>query len=112
MGTKRNPAPIRDEQWRAPPGSSKPSHTIDQDHAAGGRERRVVIVPGANGALGRIALQRRYRRVYAELRWQSGDAARQTDSIYLGEVTERSRAANLAEGWRRAHANGLTQVPQ
>jgi hypothetical protein len=109
MGTKRNPAEVRDEQWKTPPGSTKPAHTIDQDHAAGGRERRIITVAGAGGALGRIALQPRYRRIYAELRWQSAKEGRETGSVYLGEVCERTRAANLAEAWRRAHANGLTQ---
>ena len=111
MGTKRNPTTVRDEQWRTPPGSKKPAHTIDQDHAAGGRERRVVIVDGANGALGRGALQPRYRRIYAELRWQASEPGRETRSAFLGEVRERSRAKNLAEAWRRAHEEGLTQPP-
>ena len=54
-------------------------------------ERRIITVAGAGGALGRIALQPRYRRIYAELRWQSAKEGRETDSVYLG------RSANAPE---------------
>ena len=60
---------------------------------------------GNEGALGRIVLQARNRRLYAELRWQVN---KKQHSKYLGEVTAANRAANLAAGWQLAHDQGLT----
>ena len=99
-----NPTHVRDTQWKAPVYSTKQSQALEQDHAAGGdRDHRVVH--GSGGALGRVVLQARNRRLYAELRWQVN---KKQYSRYLGEVTAANRASNLAAGWQRAHDLGLT----
>ena len=50
-------------------------------------------------------LRRQYNRIYAELRWQVN---KKQHSQYLREVTDDTRAANLAAAWQRAHDLGLT----
>jgi len=64
-----------------------------------------ALLQGSEGALGRVVLQARNRRLYAELRWQVN---KKQCSQYLCEVTASTRAANLAAGWQRAHDLGLT----
>jgi hypothetical protein len=98
-----NPTPVREKQWKAPIYWTKQSQAFEQDHAAGGRDHRVV--DGSGGALGRVVLQPRNRRLYAELRWQVN---KKQYSRYLGELTADNRAANLAAAWQRAHDFGLT----
>ena len=98
-----NPIPVRDAQWKGPVYWTKQSQALEQDYAAGGRDHRVI--QGSGGALGRVVLQARNRRLYAELRWQID---KKQHSRYLGEVTADNRAANLATGWQRAHDLGLT----
>lgn len=95
--------PMRDDQWKLLPNATILSRSLEQDHAAGGRNRRAVA--GSNGAIGRVILRCRYRRVYAELRWQTGQTQRTT---YLCQVQESTRAANLAVAWNHAHQQGLT----
>lgn len=99
----RNPTPVRDTQWKPPVHPTKQAQALEQDHAAGGRHHRVIHDSG--GAHGRVVLQPRNLRLYAELRWQ---ADKKQHSRYLGEVTADTRAANLAAGWQRAHDLGLT----
>ncbi|HTQ17590.1 hypothetical protein [Mycobacterium sp.] len=82
--------------------SNKQSQALEQDHAAGGHEHRVMQ---GSVALGRVVLQARNRRLYAELRWQVN---KKQYSRYLGEVTADDRSANLAAAWQRAHDWGLT----
>ncbi|BBX49550.1 MULTISPECIES: hypothetical protein [Mycobacteriaceae] len=98
-----NRTPVRDEQWKAPVHWTKQGQALEQDHAAGGRRCRVVNDSG--GALGRVVLRRRYLRIYAELRWQTNN---KECSTYLCQVSGKSRSANLAAAWRRAHSLGLT----
>ena len=98
-----SPTQVRDTQWKPPVHPTKQAQALEQDHAAGGREHRVVH--GNEGALGRVVLQARNRRLYAELRWQVN---KKQHSKYLGEVTAANRAANLAAGWQLAHDQGLT----
>jgi hypothetical protein len=97
-----NPTPVRDTQWKVHPYWTKQGQALEQDHAAGGREHRVMQ---GNAGLGRVVLQRRYLRLYAELRWQINNKQR---SKFLCEVSAESRAANLAAGWQRARDLGLT----
>jgi uncharacterized protein (DUF2235 family) len=97
-----NPTPVRDTQWKAALYWTKQSQALEQDNAAGGREHRIIQ---GSGALGRVVLQRKNLRLYAELRWQVN---KKQYSRYLGEVTADNRAANLAVGWQRAHDRGLT----
>ena len=63
------------------------------------------MVNDSGGALGRVVLRRRYLRIYAELRWQTNN---KECSTYLCQVSGKSRSANLAAAWRRAHSLGLT----
>ena len=100
-----NPTPVRDTQWKGPVYWTKQSQALEQDRAAGDRDHRVVH--GSEGALGRVVLQPRNRRLYAELRWQ---ANKKQHSRYLGEVTADNRAANLAAAWQRAYDLGLTRT--
>ncbi|OHV01439.1 hypothetical protein C1Y40_01481 [Mycobacterium talmoniae] len=74
----------------------------EQDAAAGGRERRIIAEDAR--ALGRVVLQVKYNRIYAELRWQSNN---DRHSRYLGHVAARSRTENLAAAWQIAKARGL-----
>jgi DNA mismatch endonuclease Vsr len=89
--------------WKRRPGVS-PSQ--EQDRAAGGRNRRFVGLGDGRSARASVAL-RVYpdtRRIRAVLRWfQDGKSPEK----YLGEVDRDTRAANLAEGWKRARAAGL-----
>lgn len=96
-----NPTHVRDAQWKVVY-SNKQSLALEQDHAAGGRDNRVMQ---DSGALARVVLQARNRRLYAELRWQID---KKQHSRYLGEVAAANRAANLAAGWQLAHDRGLT----
>lgn len=98
-----SPTRVRDRQWRPPVHPTKQVQAVEQDAAAGGRDHRVVHDSG--GALGRVVLQPRNRRLYAELRWQVNKKQR---SKYLCEVTAGTRAANLAAGWQEARNLGLT----
>ena len=98
-----NPTSVREKQWKVPIYWTKQSQALEQDRAAGGRDHRVV--QGSGGALGRVVLQARNRRLYAEVRWQVNN---KQHSRYLGKVTADNRAANLAAGWQRAHDLGLT----
>ncbi|WP_225037970.1 hypothetical protein [Mycobacterium canetti] len=84
--------------------ANKQSLALEQDHAAGGRDNRVMQ---DSGALARVVLQARNRRLYAELRWQID---KKQHSRYLGEVTADNRAANLAVAWQRAHDLGLIRT--
>jgi hypothetical protein len=57
------------------------------------------------GALGRVILRCRYKRVYAEMRWQIN---KKECSQFLCPVAADNRAANLATAWQYAHDHGLT----
>jgi hypothetical protein len=98
-----SPTHVRDTQWKPPVHPTKQAQALEQDHAAGGRDHRVIY--GSEGALGRVVLQARNRRLYAELRWQVN---KKQHSRYLGEVTAAHRASNLAAAWQRAHDLSLT----
>jgi DNA mismatch endonuclease, patch repair protein len=89
-----------DSAWRCPPDLGRAERAAEQDEAASGRENRVITI-GQKEVLASVALRRKRdgRRIYAYLRWSSG---RRTAERYLGEVGYGTRAANLAEAWRRA----------
>jgi hypothetical protein len=97
-----NRNPVRDEQWRPLPNITKQMLSDEQDTAAGGRQQRIVADDPP--ALGRIVLQAKHRRIYAELRWQSNNCRQ---SRHLGEVAGRNRAENLAAAWKIAKNLGL-----
>ena len=86
--------------WRSSPGLSRAERAVEQDLAAGGRENRIVTI-GDRAILASVALRckRDGRRVYAYLRWSDHGRAAER---YLGEVSEVTRAANLARAWRLA----------
>jgi hypothetical protein len=98
----KTPPPKGTHPWKVHPYWTKQSQALEQDNAAGGREHRVMR---NCGALGRVVLQHRNLRLYAELRWQVN---KKQLSRYLCEVTADTRAANLAAGWQLAHDRGLT----
>lgn len=100
MGRKKTPVP--DTHWRVHPYWTKQSQALEQDHAAGGRGRRVMQ---ESGALGRVILRCRYKRIYAEMRWQIN---KKECSQFLCPVTADNRKANLAAAWQYAHDHGLT----
>ena len=65
-------------------------------------DHRVML---GSGALARVVLQARNRRLYAELRWQID---KKQHSRYFGELTAANRASNFAAGWQHAQDLGLT----
>ena len=100
-----------DSAWRCPAGFSSAERTAEQDLAAGGRENRIIAL-GDHAVLASVALRRKRdgRRVYAYLRWS--DHGR-TAERYLGEVSQATRAANLAQAWRMAAApDSLGRAPR
>lgn len=89
--------------WKRRPGIS-PSR--EQDRAAGGRSQRFVGLGDGRSARASVTLRvyPNTRRIRAVLRWsQDGKSPEK----YLGEVDNGTRAANLAEAWKRARAAGL-----
>jgi hypothetical protein len=98
-----SPTHVSETQWKVVY-PSKQSLALEQDQAAGGRDHRRMR---GSGALARVILKARNRRLYAELRWQID---KKPHSQHLGEVSASSRAANLAAGWRLAHNLGLTAI--
>ena len=83
------------------PGRPRAETRLEQDRAAGGRERRRLRLDDERVALASVALrvQPNSRRIYAYLRWSVGH---KTFEKYLGEVTGSSRPENLAQAWRHA----------
>lgn len=85
-------------------GSATPA--VEQDQAAGGRELRMVALPGGRVARGSVCLRlyRRARRIRAYLRWSENGATRER---YIGEVDQLTRHLNLELAWQRARSMGL-----
>ncbi|MFI6170079.1 very short patch repair endonuclease [Nocardia sp. NPDC051052] len=79
---------------------------VEQDRAAGGRNKRNVDLGGGRLARASITLRlyRRTRRIRAYLRW-SRDG--KTEEKYVCEVGNDSRRGNLAEAWQRAREKGF-----
>lgn len=98
---KDRPPPER--AWKRRAGTSP---STEQDRAAGGRARRMVSLGAGRYARASVALRvyPNTRRIRAVLRWsQDGKSPER----YIGEVEHDTRAANLADAWKRAQANGL-----
>ena len=95
-----------DRAWKGRPGRSRTAAAVEQDRAAGGRHRRVVSL--GDGRFARASVELKVlpntRRIRAYLRWSD---RQRSPAKYLGQVEHDSRAANLAEAWRRAWAKGL-----
>ncbi|MBG0854957.1 very short patch repair endonuclease [Streptomyces spinoverrucosus] len=95
-----------EQAWKPRQGMSQSARSAEQDRAAGGRHRRVVVLDSGERATGSIAFRvyRRTRRIRAYLRWsQQG----QTRERYVGEVNAATRVANLAQAWAVAREAGL-----
>jgi DNA mismatch endonuclease, patch repair protein len=90
--------------WKAAQGASP---AREQDHAAGGHDRRVIELRDGRTALASISLRlyKKSRRIRAYLRWSEQGRTRET---YLGEVDGETREDNLRSAWRFAHEQGLT----
>lgn len=101
---KDRPPPAR--AWKGRPGLSRASRTAEQDRAAGGRGRRLVALGGGRTARASVELKvlPNTRRIRAYLRWSDGG---KTTEKYLGEVSETTRARNLATAWRMAFEQEL-----
>lgn len=95
-----------DDAWRAPAHLTTAERRAEQDGAAGGRHKRVVVLDDGRTATASVALRlfEEGRRIYAYLRWYE---AGRTRAHYLGEVDEDTRSANLRVAWQRAHAQRL-----
>jgi DNA mismatch endonuclease (patch repair protein) len=94
--------------WRPASGLTTAQRTIEQDTAAGGRDRRMVRRGDGSVATGSVFLRvpDRARRCYAYLRWASGREGK-TQEVYLGEVDGHTREDNLVTAWRVVHLRGL-----
>lgn len=86
--------------------SSFAQPTIEQDRAAGGRNRRSVDLGQGSFARASISLRlyRRTRRIRAYLRWSQNG---KTQERYICEVEHDSRGRNLAEAWKQAWDMGF-----
>jgi len=94
-----------DRAWKPRAGISRDARAAEQDRAAGGRLARAVDLGEGRYARAAIALRlyRSTRRIRAYLRWsQEGE----TQERYIGEVDGGTRAANLVQAWKMAHAAG------
>lgn len=79
---------------------------VEQDRAAGGRDRRWVDIGEGRFARASITLRlyRRTRRIRAYLRWSQDGKTRER---YVCEVGGDSRKNNLAEAWECARTKGF-----
>ena len=102
--------PPEESWWRPLPGLTRAERAAEQDAAAGGRHAREITLPTGRCALASVYLRVfRGRRIYAYLRWPVDGT---TKERYLGEVDNRNRADNLADGWRFALEAGLLRSSQ
>lgn len=90
-----------DRSWKPKAGMSRAARSAEQDRAAGGRHRRVVVLEEGRRATGSIAFRvyHRTRRIRAYLRWSERG---RTSERYVGEVNCETRSANLAQAWAMA----------
>lgn len=92
--------------WKPKPGMSRSARSAEQDRAAGGRHRRVVVLDDGRRAAGSMAFRvyNRTRRIRAYLRWSEQGRTRER---YVGEVNCGTRADNLLQAWTMARDAGL-----
>lgn len=97
-----------ERSWKPKPDMSRAARSAEQDRAAGGRHRRVVVLGDGRRATGSIALRvyHRTRRIRAYLRWSEQGRTRER---YVGEVNCGTRAANLVQAWTMARDADLVQ---
>src|SRR5690348_9571588 len=94
MGRQWRERSLDDSAWRPPKSLARAARAAEQDHAAGGRDQRMV-----SGTIGNVVRASVYfrrtagRRVYAYLRWAEGG---RTSERFICEVERPTRAENLA----------------
>lgn len=94
-----------DPGWKPAPGRDHAAIDAEQDKAAGGRQRRMVLLDDGTLSVGTIVLKAlRNGRVHAYLRWRT---ERGPISRSVGQVDKTNRSANLIDGWNQARAFGL-----
>ena len=95
-----------DAAWQPPPRMTPAERSAEQDHAAGGRDRRRIQLESGRWATASVELKRlpKGRRVYGYLRYSEGG---QTVNCYIGDVTAGTRAAALRRAWASARDKGL-----
>jgi DNA mismatch endonuclease (patch repair protein) len=78
--------------------------TEEQDHAAGGRDNRVVVLSPTRSVLASVCLRLppQSRRIYAYLRWSEG---RKTREKYICQVSAPTREENLSQAWQKVQAS-------
>jgi DNA mismatch endonuclease Vsr len=97
--------------WKPRAGRSPRAVPVEQDKAAGGRYRRFVKLDNGKFARASVALKvlNNTRRIRAYLRWSENG---KSPTRYIGEVSQTTRSANLAEAWALAWGKGyLTEMP-
>lgn len=106
---KKKPPP--DRAWRGRAGLSRAERSAEQDRAAGGNDRRLIDLGDGRTAQASVELKvlPRTRRIRAYLRWSDRG---KSPAKYLCEVTETTRAANLAAAWRIAFEQELLIAPE
>ncbi|MCD0453363.1 very short patch repair endonuclease [Actinocorallia sp. API 0066] len=106
---KDKPPPAR--AWKGRPGLTRAARTAEQDRAAGGNDRRYIDLGDGRTAQASVALKvlPNTRRIRAYLRWSDKS---KSPTIYLGEVSESTRARNLAAAWRLAFEQELLIIPE
>lgn len=101
---------VPDPAWRAPKGLTHAERAIEQDVAAGGRDRRLLRRADGSEVVASLYLRvlRMGRRCYAYLRYSAGNGqSGKTVEVYVGQVRGTTRDSNLKEGWALAHSRGL-----
>ena len=104
MGRQWRERSLDDSAWRPTKNLARAARAAEQDHAAGGRDQRLVS--GTTGKILASVYFRRTagRRVYAYLRWAEGG---RTSERFICEVERLTRAENLAYAWNVAHERRL-----
>jgi DNA mismatch endonuclease (patch repair protein) len=104
MGREWREQSLDDSAWRPVRDLSRATRAAEQDHAAGGRDQRVIS--GASGLVLSSVYFRRVagRRVYAYLRWAEMG---RTSEQFICEVEQQTRADNLAHAWNIVHDRRL-----
>lgn len=98
-----------DKAWRPRAGLSRAARAAEQDRAAGGQEKRRIILPDGGHAVASVYLRvpPRARRIYAYARWsQSG----KTIERYICQVNQPTRARNLADAWHSLAERGIANA--
>ena len=89
--------------YRPPAGLTSEQRAAEQDGAAGGRDRRLIVRPDGGVVVASVALRcfPKSRRVYAYLRWSA--ATSRTAERYIGDVSDcPNRVTALRLAWQRA----------